>query len=419
MMHWFTGARRISRDDITRWNPAPLSRTSCPCVRWGTPHRRLNLRCYSAPQVFQHPNPCCCCKTGTSRQDGFAPHAGRGPARTPAAARTDPIRAHTKPARGAPRGRTGPPLPAPPGGGPAVAEGPLPQARRPLPRGRVPGPPLRSPGGATKASPRRPAPSRRWGVTYRSAALAGRRGGSHSAGAGEGVAVTDGRRRAEAEPHRCPHRTAPSSPPVALRPLAAPVQPGRWPPLQRRCRRTSGQGGVTRCRAAPLPSGASETPRPSPPPNPPAARGAGREAAVGTGVAGAASWLCGALQWGDAVQRTGLQQPKGPWREAGTLWPSQAWSFPGLLFFLSVRLFPVEVHLKMTLGELPADPTSCGCCTSATPQSHTHTAACWHSPRLPVPLNPAPDTAALIPSHSLAAPSSCERSCFPWSWWDR
>lgn len=198
MMHWFTGARRISRDDITRWNPAPLSRTSCPCVRWGTPHRRLNLRCYSAPQVFQHPNPCCCCKTGTSRQDGFAPHAGRGPARTPAAARTDPIRAHTKPARGAPRGRTGPPLPAPPGGGPAAAEGPLPQARRPLPRGRVPGPPLRSPGGATKASPRRPAPSRRWGVTYRSAALAGRRGGSHSAGAGEGVAVTDGRRRAEA-----------------------------------------------------------------------------------------------------------------------------------------------------------------------------------------------------------------------------
>lgn len=44
---------------------------------------------------------------------------------------------------------------------------------------------------------------------------------------------------------------------------------------------------------------------------------------------------------------------------------------PGTSFFSSVRLFPLEVHLKKTLGELPADPTSCGCCTSATPQSHT------------------------------------------------
>lgn len=98
------------------------------------------------------------------------------------------------------------PAPAPGSGGFARAkagEGPLPWARGP-----GPAPPGRAGQSTTKARPPPgsapaaslaalpPPPAR--GSTYRSAALAGRRGGSHTAGVGEGVAVTGGQREAEA-----------------------------------------------------------------------------------------------------------------------------------------------------------------------------------------------------------------------------
>lgn len=121
----------------------------------------------------------------------------------------------------------------------ARGEAPLrPRGRSLRPAGRCPGAGCRARPSAARAAQQRPPPAapllpaaealrtgaRRWlgGAAALIAPGRGKAWRSPTAGGGR-----KRRGRAGAEPHRCPHRTAPSSPPVALRPLAAPVQPGR------------------------------------------------------------------------------------------------------------------------------------------------------------------------------------------------
>lgn len=220
------------------------------------------------PSFFSAPKPSCCCETGTSPQDGFAPVSSR--------THGSHSRAHEA-ARGAPRGRTGPPFTRTTGGGPAAApSGPQAAAlgqgtgagyrARPSAQQRPPSP------------PRRPVPSCRSGVTYRSAEalIAPRRGKAWRSPTADGWRKRRG--RTGAEPHRCPHRTAPSSPPVRRGSRTA--QP--LPPHFR-----TGRGHAVPRRAASI-RGLARGHAPHPPHPPPTKTpcGAGREAAVGTGVAG-------------------------------------------------------------------------------------------------------------------------------------
>lgn len=192
------------------------------------------------------------------------------------------------------------------------------------------------------------------------------------------MAVTDGRRRAEAArsggsgasslpaPNRA-ELTAGSAAAArgsrTARPLTA--APAPLPPHFR-----TGRGHAVPRRAASIRGLRDATPlTPSQPP-----RGAGRGARrpLGRGWRERRPGCVERCSEGTRCSAPGCGSPRGRgMKQAPCDRPRLGASRD--FFFLSVRLFPVEVHLKMTLGELPADPTSCGCCTSATPQSHTRT----------------------------------------------